>query len=270
MSAPSNPCSTLREEHLLLDEHCQAPSALEQHAQECDACGAWLQRHERLLGVLGAVGRYPAPVDLESGVVDELISGASRLAENILELPAYSIGEHGEAELAAPLQRALAGLAVQPAPSELDRRLAQDLEGSPVLRRTVGRLERVSAPSVLERLVDEELRDPAAVTRRMAGSLPRQSGPGQLASNVEHALGEGPARRTRILPLRWSGGVSAAALLILAGTWLAGDRGADVTPRLMIVEVQSLESLDPLAADLLAGMTGRTTLESSGDEEAEL
>lgn len=269
MSAPSKSCSTLREEHLLRDEHCQAPSALEQHAHECGECGDWLLRHERLLGVLGAVGRYPAPVDLESGVVEELISGASRIADHILELPGYSGGELGGSELPAPVQRALSELEPQRAPAELDQRLAADLEGSPLVRRTVGRLERVAAPSVLDRLVDEELRDPAAVTRRMAGSLSRHAGPEALASSVADGLDAAP-RRVRVHPLRWSGSVAAAALLVLAGTWLAGDRTAAAGPRLMIVEVQSLESLDPLAADLLAGMTGRTTLGARDDEEAEL
>lgn len=270
MSAPSNPCSILREEHLLRDEHCQAPSALEQHARECGECGAWLQRHERLVGVLGAVGRYPAPADLESGVVAELISGASRLADDILELPSYSGGEHGEPQPPALLQRALSELPRHAAPAELEQRLAADLEGSPLARRTVGRLEPMPAPSVLDRLVDEELRDPAAVTRRMAGGLPRRPGPAVLASGVEHALSDAPRERPAALRLRWSGGVAAAALLVLAGTWLAGDRAASDTPRLMLVEVQSLESLDPLAADLLAGMTGRTTVVALEDEEAEL
>lgn len=235
MSTTPQLCSDLRETHLVSEECSKADSALVLHARECGLCQEWLARHRRLVGVLGALDRYPAPIDMDSAVMDELIVGTARLVDGILELPRLH------------------------APDELAEQLQEELLGSPVLMRALNTLRPISAPSVLDRLVDEDLRDPAAVTRRFAGQLSRLSGPRGLASRIEASLpgasSQGLVRRV----LRYgAGGVAAAVLIVVSLPFLQESPNQPERSRFVVVEVQSLASLDPLAQSMLLGLTGES------------
>jgi hypothetical protein len=232
-STPQPPCSDLREAYLVSEESTKANSVLVPHARECAECAQWLIRHRRLVGVLGALDRYPAPVELDSAVLDELIVGTARLVEGILELPRLH------------------------APDELGEQLAKDLLGSPALMRALNTLKPLSAPSVLDRLVDEDLRDPAAVTRRFAGQLSRLSGPRGLAGRLEASLPSASSQRFVRGLLRFGAGGVAAALLVFVTLPLFKSSTNQVpSSRFVVVEVQSLASLDLLAQNLLTGLTG--------------
>ena len=232
-SIPQPLCSELREAYLVGEDSTKADSALVPHAGECAECAQWLVRHRRLVGILGALDRYPAPIELDSAVMDELIVGTARLVEGILELPRLQ------------------------APDELGYQLEESLLGSPALMRALNTLKPLPAPNVLDRLVDEDLQDPAAVTRRFAGQLTRLSGPRGLAGRLEASLPSATSQRIVRRVVRFGAGGLAAAMLVSVFLPLFKDSGNQgPINRFVVVEVQSLASLDPLAQSLLTGLAG--------------
>lgn len=237
MNATPKPCSELRESYLVRQERTQEPCAFEHHSSECAECGRWLERHRQLVGVLGAVGRYPAPAELDSAVIDELIVGTARLVEGILELPRLA------------------------APQELEGRIEREIAERSDLGRTLDGLHRHKAPSVLDRLVDEELRDPAAVTRRMAGSLPRQRGPRDLGERVAQSVASVQRRSFRRIPLV-VGSMAAAVVIAFSVPKVMGAESKPEGQRFQMVSVDSLRGLDPLAQDLLSGLTGASSMDA--------
>ena len=139
------------------------------------------------------------------------------------------------------------------APAELDERMlaAQQRESE---SRERSSLDSDEAPRVLDRLVDEDLRDqPKAITRRFAGRLERLHAPGVLRVRVERSADESTSaarRRLRVL-------VAAGLLVVLLSTvgggiyWLEQPRYS-----FEVVHERSLAGLDPMVQSLLGGLTG--------------
>jgi hypothetical protein len=108
---------------------------------------------------------------------------------------------------------------------------------------------------VLDRLVDEELRDPAAVTRRMAGSLARQRGPRDLNERVAPSVASDQRPSFRRIQLV-VGSMAAAVVIAFSVPKVMGAESKPETLRFRVVSVDSLRGLDPLAQDLLSGLAG--------------
>ena len=225
MSAPSHDCDRHREDQLLGEGSSSA-------AEGCEACRAWAERARQVNGLLVSLERHPAPSALDGLLAEALDLGA--------------VGQE-------PLLR---GLEPQAAPAELEQRLAADLAeaGRDPLTHALSTLERAPVPTVLDRLVDEELRDPAADTRRFSRSLFRFEGPRSLADRIDHELRE-PARRR--VGLRLSLGSLAAAALLAVGLIPLLDRSEErLELSFEVVEVTGLDQLDPFARSLVEGLAG--------------
>ncbi len=209
-------------------------SSLDAHLSRCAACRRDLARAEVRIAFLRDLARVEAPAEMDGAIVAALQAGA-RQSRAI---------------------RALTALTPFSAPDALARRIA--------VSRT---------PAVLDRLVGEDLVDPAkALASRYAGRLERLRAPADL----EHRLGSaGPRPATRVLTtvLLAAGLVLVLGSLVLtqvlrprhmgtetAGTDSAqarsGTQAADRGPLLIVEHVDSVRSLDPVAADVLSGFTG--------------
>jgi len=227
MSAPSHDCDRYREE-LLLGRIDETQALREEGA--CGSCREWAQRARQVSGLLSSLERHPAPAEL-----DEVLAGA------------IETGAAGQEPL-------LRGLERHRAPAELEAALALDLAHEPGPTTLVEALVRRSAPDVLDRLVDEELRDPAADTRRHVRGLFRLEGPRALTDRVDRELRVPvPVRRRMGQAL---GGLAAAAVLAVSLVPLIG--GTEEVPRLRfeVVQVTDLGQLDPIARSLVEGLAG--------------
>ncbi|MBK7642731.1 MAG: hypothetical protein IPJ19_06710 [Planctomycetes bacterium] len=112
---------------------------------------------------------------------------------------------------------------------------------------------RVTAPAVLDRLVDEELRDPDhALIRRYTSRLERLGPPASLRERVDALLASPRRSHGRGLVL----GFTAFLVLVAAmWGWWALER-ENLRPRFQIVYANDLDQLDPLAREMLSGMSG--------------
>lgn len=197
------------------------------HLRECPACADVRARILRLYDALASLPRHSAPAELDGLVVAATQAGQRQ-------------------------ERALAHLRVMlrhEAPAGLESRLAAEP------RLTLGSGARLSAPAVLDRLVDEELRDPAkAMARRYVSRLERLGPPASLRERVAHML-QRPGGNRR----GWRAWAVAALLLVVAGGWTwrqLGREPAPATPGFTIEYVDDLNQLDPMARQLLFGATG--------------
>lgn len=192
---------------------------LDAHLARCSACRRELARAERRVAIVRELPRASAPLELDGAVVAALQAGARQ--ERVI--------------------RALTALTPFPAPEDLESRIA---------------LPR--APAVLDRLVAEDMADPAkALVSRYVQRLERLSAPDELWERVCNA----PARSTasRLLtPV-----LIAASLVLVVGSLvltqaLRGTREPS-TPSSGIVfvveRVESVRDLDPVAAGIVAGFT---------------
>lgn len=201
-----------------------AEGALERHLAACSSCREAFARMCRTREAFTSLAPQRAPGELDGLVVAATQAGQRQ--------------ERALAHLRTSLRHA--------APAGLEQRLGP---GTAAL----GGVRRVAAPAVLDRLVDEELRDPQhALTRRYVARLQRLGPPPSLRERVAELLGaqSGPRRRPWLL--------ASAALLVLVGTmwsWWRIER-ASLRPRFQVVYVDDVEQLDPLARDLLYGATG--------------
>jgi hypothetical protein len=184
----------------------------------------------------------------------------------------------GFARRTAAVSESLSGLPRRPAPQELDGLVVAALQAGHRQDRAVGGLRGLSrlpvpaelagraldvqprdarAPAVLDRLVDEDLRDQtAAMARRFAGRLERRPAPRVLRDRLEH-FAPAPLRSTRIRRILLAA-AGVTLLLAAGGVWLlvrgAGQGGPD---RDFEVRYESsLDALDPMARSLLAGLSG--------------
>jgi hypothetical protein len=218
----TSPCREFLSEMLeLAPEGPPAGSALGRHLELCEDCRRAFGRMGRLRAALGSLARLPAPQALDGRVVAATQAGQRQ--ERVL------------AHLRAALRH--------DAPEHLDTQVGGIL----------GEVARVTAPPVLQRLVEEELRDPQhALARRYVSRLRRLGPPPTLRERVHQALG---------LPRRSAGrnallaGAALAVLLASIWGWWSLER-ARVRPRFQVVYVDDVRELDPLAREMILGATG--------------
>jgi hypothetical protein len=179
------------------------PSAMLEHTASCSACAQWIARASRVASALTRLERLAAPAELDGRVVSAFGAGARQ--QRAVEV--------------------IARLGRLHSPPELDG--AVDSTASQHVRNLRGRR---SAPQVLERLVSEELADPAkARVRRFVGSLRRLSAPSELDARVRTSDRRSP-RRGRTLNRRVAAAGLLAALLGIIATPLFLTRpAADAT-----------------------------------------
>jgi len=206
-------------------ERPAAESALGEHLADCVSCQRAFEGMRRTRAALLRLAPVPAPAALDGLVV-----------------AATQAGQRQERVL-AHMRTALR----HEAPARLDARIG--VCGSSL----IGEVARANAPAVLERLVEEELRDPQhALTRRYVSRLQRLESPDTLRGRVQQALGRPrqPAGRRLLL--------AGAALAVLCTTmwgWWTLER-AQTRPRFQVVYVEDVRELDPLARAMLSGVTG--------------
>jgi len=213
-------CEALRSALIQRAEGPRVDAVLDAHLAGCAACRRTLARAEQSVAIVRQLTRAVAPGELDGAVVAALQAGA-RQARAI---------------------RAVETLTPYPAPEDLARRI-----GVP------------GAPAVLERLVGEDLADSAkALASRYARRLERLRAPEDLERRLGTAT---PRRNPRVLPFV----LVAAGLVLVVGTLvltqvLEAPRGLAPTPRggpvIVVERVDSVRSLDPVAADLLSGFLG--------------
>jgi hypothetical protein len=150
---------------------------------------------------------------------------------------------------------AFAQLPRRPAPAELEQRLfpleAAALAGTEERARRLSELQHLTAPAVLERLVQEELQAPeAARARRFAGDLGRHVPPPSLEQRVFPVrLSARPSRRALSLAL-----CAAAAFSVLGlALFFEGDGGPRERP--FIVHRARPARSHALVAELAEGWT---------------
>lgn len=202
--------------------------AFDAHARACGECAAFVLRLARNRGALTELARLAAPAELDGRVVAALEAG--HRAQRAVE--------------------AVQGLARVVVPEHLDRAVARD--AAPLAS------EKLVAPDVLRRLVEEELSDPSkARARRFVGSLERLEAPAGLAARVAETLRR-PERKRSFRSRLLAGGATAALLVCAAFVWAALSRDAQPARRGHIewVRAESTGELSPLAASFLAGFTG--------------
>lgn len=204
------------------------------HALECAACARFAARAMPIRRALAALPRRDAPRELDGRVVAELGAGVRQ-------------------ERAVAAVRALGRVAP---PAELDSAVGGEARAAADTQST----GRPAAPRVLERLVAEELADPAKATvRRFVGSLRRVRAPRELSAAVARDLAAHGSRasfsrsRTRKV-YRLAAAAVVAAIAVPITLWSLATRE---TRRPFRVEyVRSLEGLDPIARGWLDAASG--------------
>ena len=205
-------------------ERPAAGSALGAHLHECESCQRAFEGMRRTRAALLRLAPLSAPTALDGLVV-----------------AATQAGQRQERVL-AHLRTALR----HEAPAGLVARIG----GSSL----IGEVARVSAPAVLERLVEEELRDPEhALTRRYVSRLERLEPPAALRGRVQQAL-SAPRSSSRGRRLVLAGTALAVLCAAMWGFW--SSEHAQAHPRFQVVYVDDLRELDPLARAMLSGVTG--------------
>jgi len=224
------------------------------HAAECVECAAWLTRVQRMAGELYGLESHAAPVELAGRVVAALQAGdrESRAVRAVENLSRVSSPE----TLAETIEDTVRQTRVEP----------QLPDGSGTPDGMSGLEPRLDAPSVLERLVREELAEPQKyMVRRVVAGLPRETAPAALDGLVEAQLsGDLTTRRPRALlgvKRLVLGSLSAAALLVFGLNGLLGTAPQLTAPAsgvrpFEVVQADSLQSLDPMARSLVDGVSG--------------
>lgn len=203
-----------------LGEAASTRGGLDAHLADCATCRSELARATQRTSLVRTLARVAPPIELDGVVVAALQAGMRQKRA----------------------VQAITSLTPVAAPDVLAQRIAG-----------------VTAPAVLERLVSEDLADPAkAVASRYTRRLERLRAP----TDLEHRLGHAPRRSTsRFLPIA----LATAGLLLTVGAlalahFLRGTtRGvptAQSGPVLVVEHVDSVQELDPIAGMLLAGFTG--------------
>lgn len=244
----SSACHRFRED--LHDAFVADPEALA-HAESCEACAALAARVGRVARAVVELERRAVPAALDGLVVAALEAGVreeravravrelerERLPEPLPESPEEAV--ELEAQIAAELR---------------DTELGAGLN-----------TERYPVPSVLERLVREELADPErARVARFVFSLPRRAAPSELEARVHVDLAA-PAPRPIARPrlgrrLALVGSSLAAGLLAMVlfrPFFLTGsdpDRGRPF--RVEAATAEDLQALDPFARGLIENVGG--------------
>lgn len=226
-------CTEFRDEALALDLDGARAS---EHARSCASCAAWALRTAREARALRGLPRQEVPFELDGRVVASLEAGGRQ------DRAVGSLGILGRVE----------------PPLELDRAVDAEFES------LEPELQPHRAPAVLDRLVSEELADPAKTrARRFLGSLERMSTPAELDARVDALLRERDARPpSRRVSGRLTGLALAAAAVLLV--WFVAppdtpeeSRSAQLTGRYDFeLQEGSLDGLPGVASGLLQGVLG--------------
>ena len=227
-------CQSFREE--LHDPHRRSGST--GHPEACPACAEYSARVARAARGVVELGRLAVPAQLDGLVVAALQTGVRE-------------------ERAA---RAVSHLAREALPDSLDTAV----ETKAAIAAELGvPLDRARVPSVLDRLVDEELADPTRATvRRHVSSLPRERAPSELDARVHADLldARDPFRKRYYGRRQAIAGASiAAGLLALLFLRILTVRDGGRPPPSFRVEAATLEDLqflDPFAREAVASLGG--------------
>jgi hypothetical protein len=200
-----------------------ADAILVAHLEACAECTAFARRAAQVELSFSRLARLTAPPELEGLTVGVLQAG--RRQERAVV--------------------ALRGLARLPAPPELVGRALEDSANA------------IRAPAVLERLVDEDLRNSTgALARRFAGRLERRRAPQALRERLQRSA------RTLLRPAAARRNLVAAAALVVflvaGGLWIHR-RATTSTQEDYGFEVRyesGLGAMDPMARSLLGGLSG--------------
>jgi len=223
----------------------EEPAAeLTEHLGVCAPCRVWAERAERLRRHCSVLPRLQAPFELDGRVFAALEAGPRphRAPQSLTDLPEVS------------------------APSELSGRVARALSGD------AGGLSPSRAPTVLARLVSEELADPARATiRRQVSALPRLSAPAALDRRVAREI-------TRPAPRSRGGRRSAlaaallcAALFVARGLWTGAPEPEPAQLSFELVRTSDPDALSPLARSFSPALLSSASRRPSGpDGEEEL
>lgn len=224
-----DPCRDLRDgwfEH----EARRIAGSLPEHLAQCAACRDWSRRIGIQAELLASLPKIEAPDALRDAVYGELAFSELRIA------------------------RAVSSLEQCPAPPALEARVAELLAEGGLAASSIEGLDRARAPTVLERLVDEELAHPQAHrAERFVGGLEPALAPSRLEGRLARWGGTRSSPRLRRL--------GAAAATLAAGLFLflvlrdgRGPGGHE--RRLPLVPASGPEELDPLARGLALALGG--------------
>jgi hypothetical protein len=220
-------CQDVRDRLLESDSSASDDASLSAHLATCSECAEFARRARQIRVSLSQLPRVEAPRELDGLVV-----------------AATQTGFQQERAVAA-----LSSLARLPAPEELPAKLDRRALEEPTVR--------PRAPAVLDRLVDEDLRDAsAAMARRFAGRLDRRRAPPALRERVEESafsvLRTETNRRNVV-------GAAALVLLLASGGWWLRRHAAPAESADFGFEVRyeaGFGGLDPMARNLLGGLSG--------------
>lgn len=253
------PCDAHRDElaRAVSDRTPEWSGALAEHLAGCPACSARRGRDARLAEGLRGLARRPAPAALDARIEAELVGRPTERAVSSLGLlrrpaaPAALAGLVVSAMHAGQRQERAAawvvGLARRPAPDALEGLI----QGLP---------QRRPAPAVLDRLVAEELADPAkSMASRFLGRLERRTAPHGLERRLVRgrsgAEGDGARATGRRARRRLAVGASLVAAALLA--WFGVVRPADTAPEpeltlgFRVERARSIDELGPVARGLV-------------------
>lgn len=226
-----------RETWPTLDERSRA-----EQLAECDDCARWSESWSRRAEALRSLEAREAPAELDALVAEAVGSSSPRLAAHLSGLPRVD------------------------APEELEARIEVEVLGSrsaPFLHT----LDYHEAPSVLDRLVNEELAAGAAATaRRFAGDLEPVDAPPALKTwarswwlrSAAEEERRGPGLRT------WVGLATAAAAAWMLLPMFRSEQSPASPRNFRVVYVESPEALSPMARAIADGLSGAATLDGGG------
>ncbi len=217
------------------DEWLSAEGVDRSHASLCPDCAHWAYSAGRQREALCGLESLSAPLELEGRVARELAGDRSRR-----------------------LERALGSLSRLGAPALLDECVAEmfagrtgDEERGRQKAQAVRALEVQRAPSVLERLVNEELATPGRQrVERFTGSLEKLTAPPLLAKRI------GSSVRRRALVRLVLGPLVTLAAASLVVWFVVGHVSEPRRRTFQVVQASSLEDLDPLARALAESLGG--------------
>lgn len=206
-----------------------------EHVSACPACQRTLRSWSLAVRALSKLPRQSAPPELDSAVV-----------------AAWHAGARTDRAL-----RALQRLARLAPPDQLAQALDQP---STEVGVAASQVARASAPRVLDRLVQEELLDPAkARVRRHVGGLRRLPAPDELFPRVAAELS--PSRRSAAARdglrsiaarrLRFVLGAAAAFALVALPIALLLQKPSDSTRPFRVERTSSLGALSPMTRGML-------------------
>ena len=246
-------------------------SAAQAHLQGCEACSAWWKRTERVMGAISGLARPVVPSELETRLAEDLAADLTEdLAAELAEETHRETVDHPDHHPERLFERELRRLARLPVPAILDDLVFESTEQdrSSTTASIVGLL-RHTAPPVLDRLVAEEIEDPARHrAERFAGDLGRLAVPAALDVAVPVVLGGANRRKSSPRVMRTSrvvrrllGPIVTMAAGVMLWTTLDGSfknhasESTTANYRFSVVRATSVDQLSPLTQSFLQGMT---------------